>query len=297
MPGLMALREEFGPTQPLKGARIMGSSAHDHPDRGAHRDPGRARRPGALGQLQHLLHPGRRGGRRRGRPDEQPWMHRPVSRCSPGRARRSRSTGGAPSRRSTGAPKASDGPNMILDDGGDATLLVHKGREFELGGRRAGRQADRQPRVEGHPRRCCAAPLEQEPGKWTKIAEGIQGVTEETTTGVHRLYDLAKAGSCSSRRSTSTTRSPSRSSTTSTASAALAARRPEPGHRRADRRQGRVRRRLRRRRQGLRPRHCAARAPACWSAEIDPICALQAAMDGYEVTTLERRARPRRTSS
>ena len=86
-----------------------------------------------------------------------------------------------------------DGPNMILDDGGDATLLVHKGREFEL----AGAVPDAAP---GDPhewkvildtlRRSLAA----SPDRWQKVADGIKGVTEETTTGVHRLYELHAAG-------------------------------------------------------------------------------------------------------
>ena len=96
MPGLMAIRREYAAAQPLKGARIAGLAAHDRADRRAHRDPGRARRRGALGVLQHLLHPGR--GRRRGRrrPGGHPRRARPARRCSPGRARRSKSTGGAP---------------------------------------------------------------------------------------------------------------------------------------------------------------------------------------------------------
>ena len=73
-------------------------AAHDRADRRAHRDAHRARRRGALGELQHLLHPGR--GRRRDRRRPRGHDRRPPAacRCSPGRARRSRSTGGAPSR-------------------------------------------------------------------------------------------------------------------------------------------------------------------------------------------------------
>src|ERR1051326_3824017 len=72
-----------------------------------------------------------------------------------------------------------EGPNMILDDGGDATLLVHKGVEFE----KAGVVPETLQRS-----------LESDPQRWTRIAEGIKGVTEETTTGVHRLYQLAETG-------------------------------------------------------------------------------------------------------
>ena len=82
-----------------------GLAAHDDPDRGADRDAGRSGRRGALGVLQHLLHPGPRRGGRRGRPDRHRRRPRRASRSSPGRARRWRSTGGAPSRSSCG-PRA-----------------------------------------------------------------------------------------------------------------------------------------------------------------------------------------------
>ena len=67
MPGLMALRREFGDAQPLRGARITGLASHDDPDRGAHRDARGARSGGALGVVQHLLDAGSRrcGSRRR----------------------------------------------------------------------------------------------------------------------------------------------------------------------------------------------------------------------------------------
>ncbi len=65
MPGLMAIRDEFAKTQPLKGARITGTPAHDHPDRRADRDAEGARRGSALGLVQHLLHPGPRCRRHR----------------------------------------------------------------------------------------------------------------------------------------------------------------------------------------------------------------------------------------
>jgi len=86
-----------------------------------------------------------------------------------------------------------DGPNMILDDGGDATLLVHKGVEFE----KAGAVPD--PSTADSEEfevvlSLLTRSLAADPGKWTRIAEGVRGVTEETTTGVHRLYQLAEAG-------------------------------------------------------------------------------------------------------
>ena len=85
------------------------------------------------------------------------------------------------------------GPNMILDDGGDATMLVHKGREWE----RAGQvppttEADSE--EFGVFKALVRQTMAADPTKWTRIAEGIKGVTEETTTGVHRLYQLAEAG-------------------------------------------------------------------------------------------------------
>jgi len=86
-----------------------------------------------------------------------------------------------------------EGPNMILDDGGDATLLVHKGVEFE----KAGAVPDPSTAESEEFRIVLAtlqASLEADPQRWTKIAAGIRGVTEETTTGVHRLYQLAETG-------------------------------------------------------------------------------------------------------
>jgi adenosylhomocysteinase len=86
-----------------------------------------------------------------------------------------------------------DGPNMILDDGGDATLLVHKGREFEQAG--AVPDADERTSEEfGIVLNLLRRSLAASPDRWTRVAAGLQGVTEETTTGVHRLYELAKAG-------------------------------------------------------------------------------------------------------
>jgi adenosylhomocysteinase len=85
------------------------------------------------------------------------------------------------------------GPNMILDDGGDATLLVHKGVEFE----RAGAVPDPASAESEEFRivlETLQRSLESDPQRWSRRAEGIQGVTEETTTGVLRLYQLAETG-------------------------------------------------------------------------------------------------------
>jgi adenosylhomocysteinase len=86
------------------------------------------------------------------------------------------------------------GPNMILDDGGDATMLVHKGKEFEAAGL--------VPTPDESTSEEYAVVLEtlrrsltEDATRWTKIAAGIKGVTEETTTGVHRLYEMLREGS------------------------------------------------------------------------------------------------------
>jgi adenosylhomocysteinase len=86
-----------------------------------------------------------------------------------------------------------DGPNMILDDGGDATLLVHKGVEFERAG------AVPEPSSAENEEfkiilELLTRSLEQDPQRFTRMAEAIRGVTEETTTGVHRLYQFAAEG-------------------------------------------------------------------------------------------------------
>ena len=82
---------------------------------------------------------------------------------------------------------------MILDDGGDATLLVHKGVEFEKAG--AVPDPDSADSEEFQVvLRLLQRNLEEDPQKWTRAAAGLQGVTEETTTGVHRLYEMQQAG-------------------------------------------------------------------------------------------------------
>ena len=86
-----------------------------------------------------------------------------------------------------------DGPNMILDDGGDATLLVHKGVEYE----KAGEVPD--PTSASNPEFAIVLGLLQrslktDPTKWTRMAANIKGVTEETTTGVMRLYKMHEKG-------------------------------------------------------------------------------------------------------
>jgi adenosylhomocysteinase len=85
------------------------------------------------------------------------------------------------------------GPNMILDDGGDATMLVQKGTEYEQTG-----AVPDPATAESEEFRVFLTLLQKsvadDPQKWTKVGQGIKGVTEETTTGVHRLYQLAETG-------------------------------------------------------------------------------------------------------
>ncbi|HEX9258202.1 MAG TPA: adenosylhomocysteinase [Acidimicrobiales bacterium] len=86
-----------------------------------------------------------------------------------------------------------DGPNMILDDGGDATLLLHKGVEYEKAGAvpdPGGASNAEFAIVLG----LLTKTLREDPTKWTRMAAGIRGVTEETSTGVHRLYQMFEKG-------------------------------------------------------------------------------------------------------
>jgi len=198
MPGLMALREEFGPSQPLAGARIAGSlhmtvqtavlietlvalgaqvrwascnifSTQDE-----------AAAAVAVGPTGTLAAPA-------GVPvfawkgetlEEYWWCTQQIFDWSA-------------EAQAAGADWT--GPNLILDDGGDATLLVHKGREFEAAG-----AVPAESEGDSHEYRVILSVLRESlaasPDRWTRVAEGIIGVTEETTTGVHRLYELAKTG-------------------------------------------------------------------------------------------------------
>ncbi len=86
------------------------------------------------------------------------------------------------------------GPNMILDDGGDATLFVHKAAEFEKAGKIPEFNPAKDPEEWGVILSTLRKELAANPGRWSKIAAGVKGVTEETTTGVHRLYEMSKKG-------------------------------------------------------------------------------------------------------
>ncbi|CAN5382534.1 adenosylhomocysteinase [soil metagenome] len=85
------------------------------------------------------------------------------------------------------------GPNLILDDGGDATMLVHKGREYELAGVVPNPANAESAEFEAF-LTLLTASLTDDARRWTTIADAVIGVSEETTTGVHRLYDLARTG-------------------------------------------------------------------------------------------------------
>jgi adenosylhomocysteinase len=190
MPGLMSVREEFAASQPLKGARIMGSlhmtiqtavlietltalgaavrwvscnifSTQDHAAAAVAVGPdGTPEDPRGIPVFAW-----------KGETLEEYWWCTEQALNWPGE----------------------DGPNMILDDGGDATLLVHKGTEFEA----AGAVPDGAPgdsEEYGVILALLRRTLAEEPQKWTKLGQGIKGVTEETTTGVHRLYEMMEAG-------------------------------------------------------------------------------------------------------
>ena len=181
MPGLMALREEYGKEQPLKGARISGSlhmtiqtavlietlvalgaevrwascnifSTQDH-----------AAAAIAAGNIPVYAWKGETL-------EEYWWCTEQMLTWPDGQL-----------------------PNMILDDGGDATLLVHKGAEHEKAGTRpefkAGESEEWKVIVD-----VLNASLDKSNDKWSKIVDSVKGVTEETTTGVHRLYQMMERG-------------------------------------------------------------------------------------------------------
>jgi adenosylhomocysteinase len=178
------------------------------------------------------------------------------------------------------------GPTLIVDDGGDATLFVHKALEFEQAGAVPEFNPETEPEEWGVILDTLRAELKANPGRWSKVARGIRGVSEETTTGVHRLYDMAKAGTLlfpAINVNDSVTKSKfdniygcRHSLPDGLARAtdvmlggkvAVVLGFGEVGKGCA---------------QALRGQGCRVIV-----TEIDPICALQAAMEGYEVTTLE----------
>jgi adenosylhomocysteinase len=282
MPGLMAVREEYAASQPLKGQRIMGSlhmtiqtavlietldalgadvrwvscnifSTQDHAAAAVAVGPnGTPENPAGIPVFAY-----------KGESLEEYWDY---------------------------TSRALDfgeglGPTQIVDDGGDATLLVHKGVEFEKAGKvPAPETADSE---EYALVLALLAKIQKlDPTRWTRIAPAIQGVSEETTTGVHRLYEMEKAGTLlfpAINVNDSVTKSKfdnlygCRHSLTDgilRASDVMLAGKlavicgyGEVGKGCAQALRG----------QGAR----------VIVTEIDPICALQAAMEGYEVKTLE----------
>ena len=86
------------------------------------------------------------------------------------------------------------GPDLIVDDGGDATLLVHDGLKYEEDGRIPTFDPANEPEERGVILRTLRGIAETDPGRWRRTVPRIMGVSEETTTGVHRLYEMAEAG-------------------------------------------------------------------------------------------------------
>ncbi len=87
------------------------------------------------------------------------------------------------------------GPHLLVDDGGDATLLMHKGVEFSTAENVPAFDADTEPEEWGVILDLLRKTLSEDPGKWARIVKDMRGVSEETTTGVHRLYEMADEGS------------------------------------------------------------------------------------------------------
>src|SRR6059058_3281777 len=86
------------------------------------------------------------------------------------------------------------GPNLLLDDGGDATLLVHKGVEFEKAGRVQAFDPNKDSEEYGVILNLLQREFKKDPQRWTRMSKDLRGVSEETTTGVHRLYQMMEAG-------------------------------------------------------------------------------------------------------
>ncbi|CAN7148142.1 adenosylhomocysteinase [Knoellia sp. LjRoot47] len=189
MPGLMSLREEFGSAQPLKGARIAGSlhmtvqtavlietlTALGAEVRWAscniYSTQDEAAAAVVVGPNGTVEDPqGVPVFAWKGETLEEYWDCTAQILTWPG-----------------------EGANMILDDGGDATMLVHNGRAWEAAGQ-VPPTDDKDSEEVGVFKALVRRTLEQDKLKWTKVSEEIKGVTEETTTGVLRLYDLAKTG-------------------------------------------------------------------------------------------------------
>ncbi|WP_329090511.1 MULTISPECIES: adenosylhomocysteinase [unclassified Streptosporangium] len=281
MPGLMAIRREYAAAQPLAGAKIMGSlhmtiqtavlietlvalgaevrwvscnifSTQDHAAAAVVVGPeGTEENPQGVPVFAW-----------KGETLEEYWWCTEQALTWPG----------------------DDGPNMILDDGGDATMLVHKGSEYEKAGA-VPSTGENDPEEWGVVLDLLRRTVTDE-GRWTRVASRIKGVTEETTTGVHRLYEMFKTGTLlfpainvndSVTKSKFDNKYGCRHSVIDGLNratdvliggkVAVIAGYGDVGKGCAEALKG----------QGAR----------VIVTEIDPICALQAAMDGFQVTTLE----------
>src|SRR3954464_13071839 len=273
MPGLMGLRREFGSEQPLRGARITGSlhmtiqTAVLIETLAALGAEVRWASCNIFSTQDHAAAAIAKAGipvfAWKGETLEEYWWCTEQALSWPD----------------------GDGPNMILDDGGDATLVVHKGVEFE----KAGAVPDPESADSEEFQvvlRLLQRTLSEDPQRWTRLREQAKGVTEETTTGVHRLYEMQEAGTLlfpAINVNDSVTKSKfdnlygcrhslidgiNRGTDVMIAGkTALICGYGDVGKGCAQSLRG----------QGAR----------VVIAEIDPICALQAAMDGYQVVTLE----------
>ena len=191
MPGLMAARKEYGPEQPLKGLKVAGSlhmtvqtavlietladlgadvrwascnifSTQDHAAAavvvGRDGTPDEPKGPAVFAWKGETL-------------EEYWWCTDQMLTWPDG-----------------------SGPDLLVDDGGDATLLMHKGVEFKTADNVPAFDADKEPEEWGVILDLLRRTLTEDPGKWERIVENMRGVSEETTTGVHRLYDMQKKG-------------------------------------------------------------------------------------------------------
>jgi adenosylhomocysteinase len=264
MPGLMSLREKYGDTKPLAGAKVMGS-LH------------------MTVQTAALIETLTRLGA------DVRWASCNIfstqDHAAAAVAVGPPETGGTPE-----APKGTpvfawkgetleeywwctkealtwpdgSGPDLIVDDGGDATLLVHKAAEFEQAGVVPEFDPDNDPEEWGVILDTIRGELDAHPGRWTAIAEAIKGVSEETTTGVHRLSKFDNIYGCRHSVVDGLNRA---TDVMLSAKMAVVCGYGEVGKGCAQALRG----------QGAR----------VVVTEIDPICALQAAMEGYQVVRLD----------